>query len=298
MRDHDETFIAPHVEPRAPRRDRAYLIVLAGSNVGEMFKIGSGAMVIGRGSRADIPLLDDGVSRAHAEISVRSGEIVIRDLESRNGTFCNGSRVAAQSLRDGDKIQLGQTTILKFTFGDDLEESFQRKMYDSALRDSLTSVFNKRHFTSQLTIELQFARRHETPLALVVFDLDDLKAVNDRHGHLAGDHVLAEVAESVAGVIRAEDLLARIGGDEFAILCRASSLEDAVGLARRLLAAVESRPIRHGGEAIDVSVSIGVAALPESSAQSADEFLANADRALYRAKQGGRNRLEIDDGEP
>ena len=296
MRDHDETFIASGIEARPHGRDRAYLIVLAGTNVGEMHRLSRERVVVGRGSAADIPLLDDGVSRAHAEISVRDDAVFIRDLGSRNGTYCNGSRVDERQLHDGDKIQLGQTTILKFTFSDELEESFQRQMYDSALRDGLTSAFNRRYFGSQLDSEFHFARRHGAPLSVVLFDLDELKAINDGHGHLAGDRVLAFVAHAVTNLIRTEDLLARTGGDEFAVLCRAIPLDNAARLAERLRAEIEARAVRFRDEELRVTVSVGAAALPESSAESPEALLAEADRALYRAKQGGRNRIEISRG--
>ena len=178
------------------KRDRAYLVVLAGASVGEMYKVEGDKVIIGRGQKAHIRLFDDGISREHAQIVIEGNQIVLQDLGSTNGTFCNGLKVDRRELVDGDKILVGSTTILKFTYHDNLDEMFQRQMYESALRDGLTKAFNKKYFTDRLESEFTFATRHVTPLALVLFDIDHFKKVNDTHGHQAGDHVLSEISNS------------------------------------------------------------------------------------------------------
>src|SRR3954451_21146921 len=102
------------------KRDRAYLVVLAGASVGEMYKIESEETIIGRGQRAHIRLFDDGISREHARVSVEGSRIMLSDLGSTNGTYCNGLKVDKKELADGDKILVGSTTILKFTYHDNL----------------------------------------------------------------------------------------------------------------------------------------------------------------------------------
>ncbi|HEX7601445.1 MAG TPA: FHA domain-containing protein, partial [Polyangiaceae bacterium] len=124
------------------QRDRAYMIVLTGSNVGEMYRLQAGETVIGRASTVAIKLGDDGISRRHARVIVEGTVVRIEDLQSSNGTLVNGARVDSQTLKDGDKIQIGSTTILKFTYHDKLEETFQQQMYDAALRDGLTKAYN------------------------------------------------------------------------------------------------------------------------------------------------------------
>src|SRR5687767_3099141 len=124
----DDTKIAAKddlAKPVAKDRDRAYLIVLAGASVGEMYKITKDTTVIGRGTQADIHVVDDGISRRHAEIVHAGDRILVRDLGSTNGTYCNGDKIGEHALKDGDKIQVGSTTILKFTFHDSLDETFQ-----------------------------------------------------------------------------------------------------------------------------------------------------------------------------
>src|SRR5581483_5567723 len=220
-RDEDRTAIGDLTAIKVGnRRDRAHLIVLAGGSLGQMFRVEKTETVIGRAADAGIRLEDDGVSRRHARIVQRAGEVWIEDLESANGTYVNEDRVNRQLLRDGDKIQMGSTTILKFTYGDELEEAFQQKMYDAALHDGLTGAFNKRHFLDRLPTEIAYARRHKTPLTLLMFDVDHFKQVNDKYGHVAGDYVLQTIASIVTGTLRAEDIFARYGGEEFAVLCR------------------------------------------------------------------------------
>jgi diguanylate cyclase (GGDEF)-like protein len=290
-RDEDRTAIGDLTAIKvANRRDRAHLIVLAGTSLGQMFRVESNETVIGRGADASIRIEDDGVSRKHARVVQEGNQVWIEDLESANGTFVNDGRVARHLLRDGDKIQMGSTTILKFTYGDELEESFQQKMYDAALHDGLTGAFNKRYFLDRLPTEIAYARRHKTPLTLLMFDVDHFKQVNDRHGHVAGDYVLAAIATIVAATLRTEDLFARYGGEEFAVLCRGATLEKASVLAERLRAKIETHLFAHHGERIAVTVSLGVAAFVDHP-DATTQLISEADAALYRAKRSGRNRV-------
>ncbi len=284
---------AESVAEPAGDRDRAYLIVLAGSNVGEMFKISASEVTMGRGQGANIQLLDDGISRMHARIRVDGGEMIVEDLESRNGTFANGQRVQRHVLHDGDKIQVGSTTILKFTYHDHLDETFQRQMYESALRDGLTKAFNKKYFLDRMESEFRFARRHRVPLSVILFDIDNFKKINDSAGHLAGDQVLAALARKVAETIRTEDVFARYGGEEFAVICRAIEMEHASTFAERIRVAVESTEFPFGGKIIPVTISLGVAGLPHVDAMDPMSLVGAADEALYSAKRAGRNCVHV-----
>jgi diguanylate cyclase (GGDEF)-like protein len=290
----DETKISAKEEMNRPApadRDRAYLIVLAGSSVGEMYKITAETTVIGRGQQADIQVIDEGISRRHAEIMHKGEEIVIRDLGSTNGTYCNGDKIAEHTLTDGDKIQVGSTTILKFTFHDSLDESFQRQMYESALRDGLTKIFNKKYFLDRLESEFAYAVRHRTPLSLVMFDIDHFKRINDTHGHLAGDYALSTLAKVVSDTIRQEDVFARYGGEEFAVICRGIDLAGALAFGERIRRCVDGQAFVYNGIDIKVTVSVGVAAVPEVGMKEPQELIGSADDALYQAKRQGRNRV-------
>ncbi|MEM9692831.1 MAG: GGDEF domain-containing protein [Myxococcota bacterium] len=275
---------------RRTRRDRAYLIVLSGTEVGKMFKLDQGETVVGRSHKADIRLDDDSISRMHIKLELEGTEVRIDDLNSSNGTLVNGERISARPLHDGDKIKLGDTTVLKFTFHDRLDESFQQKMYNAALRDPMTKAFNKKYFMDQLTAEFAYAQRHKTPLSLVLFDLDHFKQINDTYGHVTGDHVLIEVARLVEGMLRTEDIFARYGGEEFVIILRGITLEDAGVLAERLRTAIEDNPFMSGGKRVPVTTSIGVASL-EPAIIDPLALVEVADSALYAAKENGRNQV-------
>ena len=250
-------------------------------------------MIGSAGTAANIRLGDDGISRRHARIVVEAKLVRIEDLGSANGTLVNGNLVQQAPLKDGDKIQLGSSTILKFTYHDKLEENFQRAMYDAALRDDLTKAFNKKHFLDRLEQEVAFVRRHGAPLSLVMFDVDHFKRVNDTFGHVAGDHVLSKLSQVAQTAIRAEDLFGRYGGEEFAVLCRNIPLLGAAAVAERVRAAVESSEFVYDAREMPVTVSLGVAAIPDTPAQNGLELIAAADEALYDAKHGGRNRVCI-----
>ena len=294
--DERTTIFEPQAAPGGVKRDRAYLVVLAGASVGEMYKIETEKTIIGRGQRATIRLLDDGISREHAQVVVEGNRIFLQDLGSTNGTFCNGIKVDRRELADGDKILVGSTTILKFTYHDNLDEIFQKQMYESALRDGLTKAFNKKYFTDRLESELTFAIRHASSLALVMFDIDHFKKVNDTYGHQAGDHVLSEIAALLTTALRAEDVFARYGGEEFAVICRGIDVTQAHVVAERMRKAVEKHRFVHEGTLIPVTISVGVAGLPDAQVKDATDLVGHADRALYRSKHGGRNQVTVHQG--
>jgi two-component system cell cycle response regulator len=290
----EETATKPAIPletEREPKRNLAYLVVLAGVSAGEMFKLQEERTVVGRGPKVTVRLNDEGVSREHCAF-VRDGDkMIVEDLGSTNGTFCNGIKIDRRELADGDKIMVGSTTILKFSYQDYLDEVFQRQMYESALRDGLTKVFNKKYFTDYLEKEFAFAGRHGGPLALIFIDIDFFKKINDGHGHPAGDFVLSELSQMMADLLRTEDVLARFGGEEFTVLCRGSDLKGAKIVAERLRRSVEERKFSYGGKEIPVTISLGIVSIPESGITDHNTFLAAADKALYEAKRSGRNRV-------
>lgn len=154
--------------------------------------------------------------------------------------------------------------------------------------DSLTSLYNRRYFHDALARECARATRYERSLALLVFDIDDFKSINDQEGHLGGDRVLAQLGDRVQTVIRSSDLGCRIGGDEFAVILPESALVDAEQLFRRLQFAVANRSI---GSAERLRISGGVAELrPNDDPIS---FFERADDALYQAKQAGKGRAIV-----
>jgi diguanylate cyclase (GGDEF)-like protein len=289
----DETThnAAPTLEtPKsAPMGASPYLVVIAGPSFGEMYRLRADRVVVGRGDKTDVRIVDDGISREHAALQREGGKVVLVDLGSTNGTYWNGVRVSRQDLADGDKISVGAATILKFTYQDRHDEHYQRQLFESALRDGLTNTFNRRYFLDRLHGELRFSVRHGKPLALLFVDIDHFKKINDTYGHQAGDQLLAAVARVLMTTIRAEDVLARYGGEEFAVICREIELAGAEALARRLVAAVAERPFEFGGQQIPVTISVG--ATIDRGRSDAQALIAVADAAMYEAKRAGRNRV-------
>ncbi len=277
----------------AKGEDTAYLIILSGSRVGEMVRVKS-RVTIGRGETADLRVRDEGVSRLHARVEQQEdGSARVVDLGSRNGTFVNGERIEDAALKDGDKILIGQITILKFSYADQAEEAFQRQMYDSALRDPLTGLYNRRFLTSQLESEFSYSVRHQTSLSLVMIDIDHFKSVNDTYGHPVGDHVLVGLSNLLTGAIRTEDLAARYGGEEFVLVCRGISAPVAQTVVNRIRRMIEKTSLVTDHPERSVTISAGVASVPHPRIGDAQALVDASDKALYEAKNGGRNRVEI-----
>lgn len=166
---------------------------------------------------------------------------------------------------------------------------------DLAWRDPLTGEMNRGHFFARAAEELVRARRQRHPLAMLMLDLDCFKEINDNLGHAAGDAVLETVCKRWRAILRNVDLLGRIGGEEFAILLPGSELADAQLVAERLRASVADEPVSMGGEEVYCTVSGGLA-MVEDRDHSVQDALRRADRALYQAKNQGRNRMLCDIG--
>jgi two-component system cell cycle response regulator len=173
-----------------------------------------------------------------------------------------------------------------------IENSF---LYEEAVRlsltDGMTGLWNRRNFDLRLESELSRAVRFIEPFAVVFVELDQMKAVNDRHGHQAGDTVLIELARRLTEAVREVDVVARWGGDEFTLLLPKTGLPGALLLAEKIRSAVGTAPFRTDAGSLAITISVGVAAYPEHGS-SGKELVAAADEAMYRAKAGGRNRVE------
>jgi two-component system cell cycle response regulator len=222
-----------------------------------------------------------------------AGQFVFVDGKSTNGSFINGERVtAARQLADGDRITLGQTMVLKFSFLDEVEKLALVRVYEAAFRDALTGVFNRKYLEERLDSELAFANRHGTELSVIMMDLDHFKRVNDTHGHLAGDEVIKSSASLFVHSVRADDLVARYGGEEFLIIVRGVPVAGAAALAERARRAIAETVVPFAGIDLRVTVSSGVASLQCCGAKrDKAALLSLSDSRLYQAKQGGRNRV-------
>jgi len=223
----------------------------------------------------------DDVENASAS-HVRSGVVLpMRSDGSTVGSLSAFSRSAGEKLGEA---QIDELERLAFKAGPALENA--RKYSEAralADLDALTGLHNRRYFHETLAREVARAQRYQRKLSLIVFDLDDFKAINDRVGHLAGDAVLAEAAERLLSVVRSADIACRVGGDEFAVVLPESNVEEAELLAGRIARAINARPITPAGT---VNLSAGVAELRPSDRQT--DLFERADEALYRAKELGK----------
>jgi diguanylate cyclase (GGDEF)-like protein len=167
-----------------------------------------------------------------------------------------------------------------------------RRLALLSITDGLTQLYNHRHFQEELARAFEESSRYERPLSLAMIDIDFFKKINDSFGHAAGDQVLQAVSRIFHENIRSSDLAARYGGEEFAVMMPETDREDATAFAEKIRKAIEQSPIAtHAGE-IPATVSVGLATYPRSQMASARELIESADRALYRAKHGGRNQVQ------
>lgn len=273
------------------RPDRHIIVRMDSANVGQVFALDSEEWTLGRHTQSTIVLTDDGVSRKHARIVRQGDRYVLEDQGSANGTFVRGEKVDRHVLTDGDVFQLGPTVMFRYTYTDASQERMLNKLYEASVRDALTGTYNREHFEERLKVEVAYARRHNTVVSLVMFDLDHFKKINDNYGHPAGDAALIYVSQRVQKGLRTEDVFARYGGEEFAVILRGIDLEGSRRVGERLRSTVAATPVEFDGKTFPVTMSVGCATLSDCPEPSTTALVAIADRRLYAAKHGGRNRV-------
>jgi diguanylate cyclase (GGDEF)-like protein len=283
-----ETLVLPVSE----RGTVGTLTVLHGCDAGRIFALDGAATIIGRAPPCGVWIDDPTVSRLHARVVREEPNVFfIEDLRSTNGVYVGGDRVERAELAQGVRVQIGPTVLLRFALVGQREESAQRDLFRAATRDRLTGAFNRRYFEERLAVEIVRARRAAVPLALLILDVDGLKAVNDTHGHLAGDLVLRTVSEQLASLVRFEDVLARWGGDEFALLTPTADRAQAEALGDRLRVGVAKLAIACADAELRVTLSVGLVTLDEIGESDGPALVARADSRLYGAKRAGKNRV-------
>ena len=265
-------MVAKPTRQRQPA-EGAWLRGFSGRRAGELVRIASKIY--------DFQAIACGPERAYSESAERrtTGETMAIGVTATTAVVAVGAAAAILALALAILLARSHRQLAQAR-----DEARRNRLL--ADLDGLTGLHNRRYFHEQLGREVARARRYGRQLALVVFDLDDFKRINDRIGHLAGDAVLAETAERTRGVVRSADIACRVGGDEFAVLLPEASGREAEQLYERLQRAVSSRPVAEAG---DVSVSAGIAEL-----QADDEpgsFFERADQALYRAKARGKGQV-------
>lgn len=263
--------------------------------LGTRYRLSPGTTLeIGRSASVRISLPEVmSLSRKHARLRYVGSAVTVEDLGSTNGTYVNGQPIHGRTmLRSGDRFQTAAVHF-KFLHEQDVESAYHLAIYELVSRDGLTEVYNKRKYEEEVQRELARALRHHRPLSLIIFDLDEFKQINDTYGHLCGDFVLKQVASLARDLVRPEQMLARVGGDEFVILAPETSAEGAETLASKLRDKIVSLDHRYGDLKISLTCSFGVAELTEAMTTPQDLYHA-ADSALLKAKRSGRNRVAVD----
>lgn len=289
----DDTAVTDVDKPIDVGQQRDCLIVIYHKDKtqqGKRVELSSGAIRLGRDPDNDLVLLEEGVSRRHVRVQPSAGHWVVMDVGSRNGTLHNGKPLAGvKRLSNGDTIKLG-SVIVKYLSGLDLESAMYEEVYQLAITDNLTQLNNRRELDKELSAECGRVRRHGRHLSLMLLDIDFFKRVNDTHGHPAGDAVLAQLGALLRERVREQDVAARIGGEELAVLMPETDLRGAIALAEDVRVAIARMVIDLADGPIGVTVSIGCA---EYGPQDADPaaFFARCDEKLYAAKSAGRDRV-------
>jgi two-component system cell cycle response regulator len=272
-----------------PSAREAALVVIYGDDLGRKFSLDRPQTVVGRSSRADIQIDEESISRSHCKFLNNGDHASVHDLGSTNGTYVNDELVEEYVLRNGDQIKVGRT-IFKFLGGGDVETLYHEEIYRLTTVDGLTQIHNRRYFLEALEREMSRCQRYGRLLSMILFDIDHFKKINDTFGHLAGDHVLKNLASIIRPRIRREDVFARFGGEEFAVLLPEIDGASAKQLAEKVRKLVEKHRFRFDEVDIEVTVSVGAATLSADVAD-ATELIRLTDQRLYEAKNSGRNRV-------
>lgn len=275
------------------------LVLYSGADAGQRFDLEPGTQIIGRLPEAQVRIDGAGISRQHAELLVGAAQVLLTDLGSANGTLVNEARIQEPvTLNDGDLIRVSNV-VLRFHTRNSLDLLLHDRIYRQATLDALTGAFNRKFLHDTLRQEFAKSRASGKPLSVICYDLDLFKAVNDTYGHAAGDSVLSTTTAIARSELRGTDALARVGGEEFVVLLQDTPLVDAVELAERIRASMESFPIELPDPHAKLStrrvehrqtVSLGVAGLTPEMGDD-QELLRAGERALYLAKRNGRNRV-------
>ena len=255
-------------------------------------------VILGRAYEADIRINDSQVSRRQACINAvvnkETGETeyVLTDLSSRNGTRLNGQPITSETLRNGDKIKLGDH-ILRFEMHDEIDREYQRQIRRLLSHDDLTGLLTSGSFFSELRRETARAEEEKRSFCVLMMDIDFFKNVNDTYGHLTGSKTIEEIGACITKNLRVGDAAARFGGDEFAAFLLDAQLSQGLIAAERFRSEIEKSAftvIRHGKPdgTHFVTASIGAACFPIDS-RDPIELVEMADSALYRAKREGKN---------
>lgn len=271
------------------------LVLLVGpsNQVGRQWPIESSDFVIGRAAGSNIHVDDRSLSKAHAKLALKAGEVSITDLESTNKTVVNGRIITALEpmiLKNNDQIKMGNV-IFKFLERGNIETVSVAQTFDRGQIDALTGIYNRGALNAMGTEAFNKSRMLGAVFSVLIFDIDYFKKVNDTYGHAAGDYVLKEMSRVIReGLIRGNDIFGRYGGEEFCLLFLGSETNKVLDIGERLRKTIEEHKFRFEDKDLPITISVGISTIVDGDAGWNDIFV-RADKALYASKEGGRNRV-------
>ncbi len=265
-------------------------LLISGPQKGRPMSLPEGRWTLGRGPDSDYSIHGRGISRVHLELLADAdGTVKASDSGSTNGMMINAEKVSDHVFSPGDVLQIGPDVALKFELLPSCELDLQLRLYDQSIVDSLTGLYNRAYLLNSLRQSLAFAHRHQSPLCLLLLDIDHFKRINDTHGHSVGDSILAEFGKVLTDALRTEDECARIGGEEFALILRGLDSAQALEAADRIRVIIASHSFQYEDYRLGCTASIGGAMAPNDQHLEPSDMLRMVDANLYKAKHRGRN---------
>ncbi len=276
----------------------AHLVVLRGPGLGDFYFLDGEEFVLGSDPfRADLVVRDVEVAPRHASIhrELGSGAYAVRDLGTGEETAVNSKPLLGSGrrrLRNGDRIFVGDS-VLEFSQGDPVKAQFYGALDHLINRDYLTGLLAKNRFDEEFEHRLEAMAAMGKPLSVFMADIDNLKQINDEHGHLLGEFIVGEVGRIIGELHAGGGRRAtRFGGDEYQTILPGLAKKEALAVAEEVRRRVEEYAFEHAGTLANPTLSIGVAAYPEDGITRSDLTHA-ADEALYRAKRAGGNTVSL-----
>ncbi len=283
-----------------PGDRRPALVFLRGELLAIPIPLDRAEVTVGRALDADIRVNDSRASRLHARVSTEpnaeTGQTRYRltDLDSTNGTILNGKPITHAFLQDGDKFEVGDQ-LIRFEMLDEIDREFQQQIHRLLVHDELTGLLTGKSFFYELRREAARSAAESMPFCVLMMDIDFFKAVNDTFGHLVGSETLEEIGTVIKQSLRAGDVGARFGGEEFAAFLLDADYAQGLVAAERVRVAIEKHEfsaVRAGSAEAPrthkITISVGVASYPVDG-NDPIQLVELADSALYRAKRSGRN---------
>ncbi|MBX7231785.1 MAG: GGDEF domain-containing protein [Bdellovibrionales bacterium] len=273
------------------------LVLLVGpvNSVGRQWPIEDTDRIVGRAPSSHIYVDERSLSKSHAKLVLSAGDTSIVDLESTNKTLINGKQIPPlqpQKLKNNDQIKMGNV-IFKFLERGSIETVASAQTYDRSQTDALTGIANRGALNARAVELFKRSALLGIPFSLIVFDIDKFKSVNDTYGHPAGDYVIKEIATVVRDkLIRENDFFARIGGEEFILVLLGSTLQTAQEVAERVRHTIEANLFFFENQKLTITVSAGVSSNKDSD-KNWEGIYDRADKALYQAKNSGRNKVIV-----